>query len=187
MSTTSVARGPSSRPRMRRTFGSPAQCDAGSVAQVTDLFARIGPVDVMVHAAGFTRDRLLLPMSDRDVDDVLAVHLAGGFRASRHALPPMLARRWGRIVYLVSPTAGAGRRGQSHYGAATADLIGLFRALGREAGPLGVTVNCVSAGFMATELTASVSADVRAALIAAIRGGRAGRNPLLRPGELRHR
>jgi hypothetical protein len=129
----------------------------------------------MVHAAGFTRDKLLLQMSDRDFDDVLAVHLTGGFLASRHALPTMLARRWGRIVYLVSPTALVGRRGQINYAAAKAGLIGLARSLAREVGPLSVTVNCVSAGFVDTGLTAGIPADVRAELVAAIPLGRPGR------------
>lgn len=152
-----------------------ARCDAGSPAQVADLFERIAPVDVVVHAAGFTRDRLLLQMSDREFDDVLAVHLTGGFLASRHALPAMLARRWGRIVYLISPTALIGRRGQTNYAAAKSGLIGLCRALAREVGPLGVTVNCVSVGFVETDLTSGLSADVRAELLGAIPLGRPGR------------
>ena len=150
------------------------RCDAGSSAQVAALFERIAPIDVVVHAAGFTRDQLLLQMADRDFDDVLAVHLRGGFLASRHALPAMLARRWGRIVYLVSPSALIGRRGQTNYAAAKSGLIGLCHALAREVGPLGVTINCVSAGFVDTELTSGLAPDVRAELIAAI--------PLRRPG-----
>ncbi|HEY7520580.1 MAG TPA: SDR family oxidoreductase [Methylomirabilota bacterium] len=151
------------------------RCDAGSPAQVAELFDRIEPVDVMVHAAGFTRDRLLLQASDRDFDDVMAVHLRGGFLAARHALPAMLARRWGRIVFLVSPTALIGRRGQTNYAAAKSGLIGLCRALAREVGPLGVTVNCVSAGFVDTELTAGLLPEIRAELISAIPLGRPGR------------
>src|SRR5262245_61461178 len=80
------------------------RCDAGSPEEVARLFARLdaGPVDVLVHAAGFTRDRLLMLMPDRDLDDLLAVHVGGGFLASRRVLPAMLAAQWGRIVYLVS-------------------------------------------------------------------------------------
>ena len=61
------------------------RCDAGSRADVAQLFERMGPIDVVVHAAGFTRDRLLLTMTDSDLDDLLAVHLDGGFLASRIA------------------------------------------------------------------------------------------------------
>ena len=152
-----------------------ARCDAGSSAEVADLFDRMAPVDVVVHAAGFTRDRLLMTMSDRDFDDVLSVHLRGAFLASRRALPAMLDRRWGRIVYLVSPTALIGRRGQTNYAAAKSGLIGLCRALAREVGSLGVTVNCVSAGFVDTDLTSGLSSEVRAELIGAIPLGRPGR------------
>jgi len=152
-----------------------ARCDAGSAAEVADLFDRIATVDVVVHAAGFTRDRLLVTMSDGDFDDLVTVHLRGGFLASRRALPAMLARRWGRIVYLISPTALIGRRGQANYAAAKSGLIGLCRALAREVGSGGVTVNCVSAGFVDTELTSNVSSQVRAELMSAIPLGRPGR------------
>jgi 3-oxoacyl-[acyl-carrier protein] reductase len=167
--------------RAERLAISLARCDAGRPADVARLFERVGPVDVVVHAAGFTRDRLLVSMSDGDFDEVLAVHLRGGFLASRHALPTMLARRWGRIVYVVSPTALVGRRGQANYAAAKAGLLGLCRALAREVGPAGVTVNCVSAGFLDTALTADLAPDVRAELVGAIPLGRAGRPEEIAP------
>ena len=151
------------------------RCDAGSSAEVEDLFARVGPIDVLVHAAGFTRDRLLLATRDRDFDDLVAVHLRGGYLASRHAMPAMIAQGWGRIVYVISPTALVGRRGQTSYAAAKAGLVGLCQALAREVGALGVTVNCVSAGFLDTALTAALTPEVRAELLAAIPLGRAGR------------
>jgi 3-oxoacyl-[acyl-carrier protein] reductase len=151
------------------------RCDAASPPDVATLFRELGPVDVVVHAAGFTRDRLLLTMPDRDFDEVLAVHLDGGFLASRAALPAMLERGWGRIVYVISPTALLGRAGQTNYAAAKSGLIGLCRALAREVGPHGITVNCVSAGFLDTALTADVPPEVRAELIRAIPLGRPGR------------
>lgn len=151
-----------------------ARCDAGASSQVAELFDRIAPVDVLVHAAGFTRDRPLLQMSDRDLDDLLAVHLTGGFLASRQALPAMLEQGWGRIVYLVSPSALVGRRGQTNYAAAKGGLVGLCHALAAEVGGHGITVNCVSAGLVDTALTADLPAAVRRELLAAI--------PLERPG-----
>jgi 3-oxoacyl-[acyl-carrier protein] reductase len=151
------------------------RCEAAESADVAALFERLGTVDVVVHAAGFTRDRLVLSMSDRDFDEVLAVHLRGGFLVARHALPAMLERRWGRIVFVVSPTALLGRRGQANYAAAKAGLLGLCRALAREVGGHGVTVNCVSSGLLDTALTVDLAPDVRAELIAAIPLGRSGR------------
>jgi 3-oxoacyl-[acyl-carrier protein] reductase len=150
------------------------RCDAASPASVAELFAEVGAVDVVVHAAGYTRDRLLLATADRDLDDLVGVHLTGAMLASRAALPGMLARGWGRIVYVVSPTALVGRRGQTNYAAAKAGVVGLCRALAREVGAAGITVNCVSAGLLETALTAGVPADVRAELLRAIPLGRAG-------------
>ncbi|PYM18302.1 MAG: beta-ketoacyl-ACP reductase [Candidatus Rokuibacteriota bacterium] len=170
-----TARATAERACAERLAISLVRCDAGSRTDVAELFDRVGPIDVVVHAAGFTRDRLLLTMTDADLDDLLAVHLRGGFLASRRALPAMLARGWGRIVYIVSPTAMLGRRGQTNYAAAKSGLIGLCRALAREVGPHGVTVNCVSAGFLDTPLTATVDPEIRAELIRAIPLGRPGR------------
>jgi 3-oxoacyl-[acyl-carrier protein] reductase len=158
-----------------------ARCDAASPDEVAALFSRLAPVDVLVHAAGFTRDRLLATMSDGDFDEILAVHLTGGFLASRHVLPAMLARGWGRIVYVISPTALLGRRGQTNYAAAKSGLIGLCRALAREVGPSGITVNCVSAGLVTTALTANLAPDVQAELIRAIPLGRPGRPDEIAP------
>ena len=155
---------------------SAARCDAASAPAVARLLAaRPEPrFDVLVHAAGFTRDALLLRMADRDFDEVVGVHLTGAFLASRALLPGMLARRWGRLVYLVSPTALLGRVGQSNYGAAKAGLIGLGTALAREVGPFGVTVNCVSAGLVDSTLTAAIPPAVRAEILGAVPLGRAG-------------
>jgi 3-oxoacyl-[acyl-carrier protein] reductase len=148
--------------------------DATAAADVAVLFERAGPIDVVVHAAGFTRDRLLLTMTDADFDDLLAVHVTGAALASRRALPVMCARGWGRIVYVVSPTAVVGRRGQSNYAAAKSALVGLARALAREVGGAGVTVNCVCAGLVDTALTADIDPAVRAELLSAIPLGRPG-------------
>jgi 3-oxoacyl-[acyl-carrier protein] reductase len=151
------------------------RCDAASADAVGRLFRAEGAFDVVVHAAGFMRDRPLYFMADRDFDEVLAVNLTGAYLCSRHATPAMIARRWGRLVYLVSPTALLGRAGQTNYAAAKAGVIGLCRSLAREVGEFGITVNCVSAGLVHTALTAGVPAATRDELIAAI--------PLGRPGE----
>lgn len=170
-----AARAAAERSRAEGLSISLERCDAGAAAEVADLFKRLGSIDVVVHAAGFNRDRLVLTMSDREFDDVLSVNLTGGFLASRHSVPSMLERRWGRIVYIISPTALLGRRGQTNYAAAKGGLVGLCRALAREVGPAGVTVNCVSAGLVDTALTADVAPEVRAELIRAIPLRRAGR------------
>jgi 3-oxoacyl-[acyl-carrier protein] reductase len=154
-----------------------ARCDVSVAADVDALFAVEGErgFDVLVHAAGFTRDKLMLMMPERDFDDVVAVHLKGGFLVAKQSLKAMIARKWGRVVNVVSPTALLGRIGQTNYGAAKAGLIGLTRSLAREVARFHITVNCVCAGFVETAMTAALPEKARAELIGAIPLGRAGR------------
>jgi len=153
------------------------RCDVASAAAVDALFAAEGErgFDLFVHAAGFTRDKLMLMMPERDFDDVVAVHLKGGFLVAKQALKAMIGKKWGRVVFIVSPTAQLGRIGQTNYGAAKAGLIGLTRSLAREVARFRITVNCVCAGFVETAMTASLPDKARAEMLAAIPLGRAGR------------
>jgi 3-oxoacyl-[acyl-carrier protein] reductase len=170
-----VAAGAAEAARRERLAVTLERCDATSAGAMEALMARAGPVHVLVHAAGFTRDRLLLTMTDREFDDVVTVHLTGGFLAARQVLPGMQAAGWGRIVFIVSPTALLGRRGQTNYAAAKSGLIGLARALARETAPSAVTVNCVSAGLVDTTLTADLAPETREEILRAVPLGRAGR------------
>jgi len=152
-------------------------CDVASAAAVDALFAaeREHGFDVMVHSAGFTRDKLMMMMPERDFDDVLAVHLKGGFLVAKQAMKAMISRRSGRILFVVSATALRGRPGQTNYGAAKAGLIGLCRSLAHELARFQITVNCVSAGLIDTALTAGLSEPVRKQLLEHVPLGRAGR------------
>jgi 3-oxoacyl-[acyl-carrier protein] reductase len=154
-----------------------ARCDAASSEAVAALFAVEGErgFDVLVHAAGFTRDKLMMMMPEADFDAVLGVHLRGGFLVAKQAMKGMISRRRGRIVFVVSPTALVGRPGQTNYGAAKAGLIGLCRSLAREVSRFQITVNCVSAGLVDTGLTESLSPEARAEIVRGIPLGRPGR------------
>lgn len=153
------------------------RCDAASSDAVAALFADEGEVgfDLLVHAAGFTRDKLMMMMPDTDFDAVLGVHLRGGFLVAKQAMKGMISRKRGRIVFIVSPTALVGRPGQTSYGAAKAGLIGLCRSLAREVARFRITVNCVSAGLVDTGLTESLSEAARAEILRGIPLGRPGR------------
>ena len=152
------------------------RCDAASATEVDALFAdEMDGFGVLVHAAGFTRDKLMMMMPEADFDAVLDVHLKGGFLAARRAVKAMIGARAGRILFIVSPTAIRGRPGQTNYGAAKAGLIGLARSLALEVGRFQITVNAVCAGFVPTDMTANLPPEVEAKLIASIPLGRAGR------------
>ena len=155
------------------------RCDAGSAADWRTLSQPGGFLDgksvsVLVHAAGFTRDKLAMTMPVQDFDDVLGVHLRGGFLAAQAVMKGMIAARNGRIVFICSPTAWLGRRGQTAYGAAKAGLYGLTQSLVQELSRFQITCNCVSAGLVDTALTAELPESVRADLLSTIPMGRAG-------------
>lgn len=133
------------------------------------------PIAILVNNAGITADNLLLRMSLDEWRRVLDTNLTGTFAVTKAVVRGMVRARWGRIVTVSSVVGLMGNAGQANYAAAKAGLLGLCRALAREVGPAGVTVNCVSAGFLDTALTADLDPDVRAELIAAIPLGRAGR------------
>jgi 3-oxoacyl-[acyl-carrier protein] reductase len=150
-------------------------CDVTSARAVEGLFARHPEgFSVFVHAAGFTRDKMMMMMPEADFDDVVAVHLKGAFLGAKQAIRAMIGQRWGRVVSVVSPTALLGRPGQTNYGAAKAGLIGLSRSLAREVARFSITVNCVCAGYVETGLTTGLPDKVKAELLAAIPLGRSG-------------
>jgi 3-oxoacyl-[acyl-carrier protein] reductase len=156
------------------------RCDASDAAAVDALFAAErdagrGGFQLLVHAAGFTRDRLMMMMPVEDWDAVTGVHLRGAFLIARQAQKGMIGARFGRIVFLTSPTASRGRPGQTAYGAAKAGLIGLARSLAHEVARWQITVNCVSAGLVDTALTESLAPEVRAQLLSQVPLGRPGR------------
>jgi 3-oxoacyl-[acyl-carrier protein] reductase len=117
---------------------------------------------VLVNNAGITRDNLVLRMKDSEWSDVLGVDLSGAFYCSRAALRPMLKAHWGRIINIASVSGVSGNAGQANYSAAKAGLIGLTKALAREVGSRTITVNAVAPGFINTEMTSSLPAEVHA-------------------------
>jgi len=119
-----------------------------------------GRLDVLINNAGLTRDTLVMRMSEADWDIVIQTNLKAAFLACKAALRPMLKQRYGRIVNVSSLAGVAGNAGQANYSASKAGLIGLTKALAKEVGSRNITVNAVAPGFITTELTSSLPADL---------------------------
>jgi 3-oxoacyl-[acyl-carrier protein] reductase len=135
---------------------------------------RFGRIDVLVNNAGSTRDQLLVRMTDDDWDRVLDTNLRGVFLMTRAAGKVMMRQRSGRIIN-VSSTAGAmGNPGQVNYSAAKAGVIGLTKAAARELAHWNILVNAVAPGLIETDMTASIPADAREALLQQVPLKRAG-------------
>ena len=120
-----------------------------------------GKVDILVNNAGITRDDLIMRMKPEDFRDVLETNLFGAFWTLKAVTRPMLRAKSGRIINITSVSGQAGQMGQANYSSAKAGLIGLTKAAARELGSRGITVNAVAPGFVLTELTQDLSADLQ--------------------------
>jgi 3-oxoacyl-[acyl-carrier protein] reductase len=153
-------------------------CDVSDTASVDAAFTQIeadfGPVEVLVANAGITRDKLLVRMSDEDIDDVLNTNLVGAIRVARRASRAMTQARSGRIIFISSVVAMMGSAGQVNYAASKAGLVGAARSLARELGSRNVTANVVAPGFIDTDMTAALSDDRKAQIVGNIPLGRYG-------------
>ena len=133
--------------------------DVSDPASVAEYFAACGEVDLLVNAAGVTRDMPITRLSEEDWDTVLGVNLDGAFRCSRAVLRGMLKRRCGHIVQIGSFSARRPPIGQAAYAAAKAGLVGLTQSLAAEVGGRGVRVNAVMPGFLETRMTAGMAKE----------------------------
>ncbi|MFN7694886.1 MAG: 3-oxoacyl-ACP reductase FabG [Burkholderiales bacterium] len=147
---------------------------AAAEALVNQIVSERGGLHVLVNNAGITRDTLALRLKDEDWDAVLDTNLKSVFRLCRLAIKPMMKQRSGRIISITSVVGASGNAGQANYAAAKAGLAGMSRALAREVGSRGITVNCVAPGFIATDMTAVLPEAQKAALLAQIPLGRLG-------------
>lgn len=153
-------------------------CDVTSSESVDSAFKSIeeqfGPVEVAVANAGITKDRMLVRMSDEDIDEVLNTNLFGAIRVARRATRAMTQARSGRIIFVSSVVALLGSAGQVNYAASKSGLVGAARSLAREIGSRNVTINVVAPGFIDTDMTAVLSEERKTAIVSNIPLGRYG-------------
>ncbi len=129
---------------------------------------RHGRLDVLVNNAGITADRMMHKIDDEDWDRVIQVNLSGTFYLSRLAFLHMRERGSGRIVSISSAIGERGSVGQVNYSAAKAGLFGMTMSMAQEGARKGVTVNCVSPGYIETDMVANVKQDVLDKLVATV-------------------
>ncbi|MEZ4426112.1 MAG: 3-oxoacyl-ACP reductase family protein [Nannocystaceae bacterium] len=151
--------------------------DADAVeGAMKQIVAELGGLHILVNNAGLSIDALIMRARPEDLELLLAVNLKGAFHCAKAAARHLLrAREAGRIINLSSVIGEQGNAGQSMYAASKAGLLGLTRSLAREFASRGVTVNAVTPGFIATDMTdASLTGAAREALIGQIPLGRVG-------------
>lgn len=120
-------------------------------------------LSVLINNAGITKDTLLLRMKNEDFDQVIDVNLRGAFICMREAAKIMTKQRYGRIINVTSVVGQSGNAGQVNYAAAKAGLIGITKSAAKELASRNITVNAVAPGFIATDMTATLSDEIQKA------------------------
>ena len=146
-----------------------------AAAMVKQVEEKLGPVEILVNNAGITRDGTFHKMSADQWGDVINTNLNSVFNVTRPVIDGMRERKWGRIIQISSINGLKGQYGQANYAAAKAGMHGFTISLARENAKLGITVNTVSPGYVATDMVMAVPEEVRAKIAADIPTGRLGK------------
>lgn len=152
--------------------------DLGDHDQITNLFKncmhQLGGLDVLINNAGITRDNLAIRMSKDEWSKVIDVNLTSSFLMSKEAIKLMLKNKKGSIVNITSVVAHLGNAGQVNYASSKAALIAMSKSLAREYAKKNIRVNCISPGFIETDMTSVLKEDQKAMLLNNIPMGKMG-------------
>ena len=152
------------------------QADVSSFAEaqrlIKETVERFGRIDILINNAGTTRDMLIMMMPEADWDLVIQTNLKSAFNCSKAAVRPMMKQRFGRIINITSVSGLAGQAGQTNYSASKAGMIGFTKALAKEVGPRGITVNAIAPGFVPTVLTDMLNEEQKRTIISMTPMGR---------------
>ncbi|MCU0481869.1 MAG: 3-oxoacyl-[acyl-carrier-protein] reductase [Anaerolineae bacterium] len=144
------------------------QADVSDEAQAQKLIKEAtgihGRIDILVNNAGITRDNVIMLMKPEDFDAVINTNLRSTWLCAKAAVRAMMSKRYGRIINITSVSGIMGQSGQTNYSASKAGIIGFTKALAREVASRGITVNAVAPGFVLTDLTKDLPAELTAQL-----------------------
>ena len=153
-------------------------CDVSNPEAVKGMLAfateKFGVVDILVNNAGITREMLLMKMTEDEWDSVLNINLKGVFNCTKACIRPMMKKKWGRIINISSIIGLIGNPGQANYAASKAGMIGFSKSVAKEVGKKGITCNVVAPGFIESDMTASLSDELKAKYLEGIPVNRFG-------------
>ena len=154
-------------------------CNLDDELQIENLVQRsneyYGSTNILINNAGITKDNLFLRMKDEEWNDVININLNSNFKLTKKILKGMIKNRWGRIINISSDAAKIGNAGQANYVASKSAIEGLTRTLANEVASRGVTVNCVSPGFVDTDILETIDEKTLQNMVERIPLGRMGR------------
>jgi 3-oxoacyl-[acyl-carrier protein] reductase len=144
-------------------------CDVSKYGEVEKFFEYVEQnyegFEILVNNAGIRKDAVLAMMRESEWHDVIDVNLNGVFYMCKFAVMSMMRKKYGRIIGITSPSGKFGFEGQANYAAAKAGMVALTKSLSKEVARRGITVNCVSPGFIATDLIQDLPEELRNAYI----------------------
>ena len=141
---------------------------------IDDVTLELGGLDVLINNAGINLDNLSLRMKDDEWKKVININLTSTFLLSKYAIKKMLKNKYGRIVNITSVVGHTGNLGQSNYSASKAGIIGMSKSLAIEYAKKNITVNCVSPGFIVSDMTMNIAEKVKLYLTSRIPMGKLG-------------
>ena len=141
---------------------------------IENVSLELGGLDVLVNNAGVNQDNLSLRMKEDEWKKVIDINLSSTFLLSKHAVKKMLKNKYGRIVNITSIVGHTGNLGQSNYSAAKAGIIGMSKSLAIEYAKKNITINCVSPGFIVSNMTMNIADKVKLFLTSRIPMGKLG-------------
>ena len=141
---------------------------------IDDVALELGGLDVLINNAGTNVDNLSLRMKEEEWKKVIDINLTSTFLLTKHAIKKMLRNKFGRIVNITSVVGHTGNLGQSNYAAAKSGIIGMSKSLALEYAKKNITINCVSPGFIVSDMTMNIAEKVRLYLTSRIPMGKLG-------------
>lgn len=156
-------------------FGTDVSDTSAVTEMVTSAVKELGGLDIVVNNAGVTRDNILMRLKDEDWDTVLDTNLKAAFAVTRAAARPLMKSSHGRIISIASVIGITGNSGQANYAASKGGLIAFTKSMAKELASRGVTANVIAPGMIDTDMTAVLSDETRAAILANIPLARLGK------------
>lgn len=128
---------------------------------VSEVHSEFGRIDILVNNAGITQDALMMRMTEEQWDNVININLKGAFNLIHAVTPIMMKQRSGNVINMSSVVGVSGNAGQANYAASKAGMIGLTKSIAKEMGSRGIRANTITPGFIITDMTHSLSEDIR--------------------------
>ena len=141
---------------------------------IDEVAQELGGLDILINNAGVNRDNLSLRMKDEEWQKVIDINLTSTFLLSKYALKKMMKNNNGRVINITSIVGHTGNFGQSNYAASKAGIIGMSKSLAVEYAKKNITINCVSPGFIVSDMTNSIPEKIKSILLAKIPMGKMG-------------